>query len=250
MLITSPSDASTGVETRRQAHRTPDGVHHLGSRRDYVLGDVLPHDEPPPGPDVLNTARFDTFGLYDEHAAGGKGHVVGLPVWGTPYGFPVFVPDGTVLDDAAFVAVAPGHPDVERLLASAAGWHSLPRPTTYHRWCRQLAQARAQHRTRRNQQHPGGRFGFDTGIRLVHPTRKALLPVWTVSYLPPHTGPTSRVGVPPTNDDDRTFAQRHGIQERLAPPRCHASWPEAGATKALQPERGEAFAGEPLPHQA
>ncbi len=103
---------------------------------------------------------------------------------------------------ATFVVLAPEHPLVDQLAASA------PDPDAF----RAQAQAfRAQEREARM----AGKEGFDTGHRALNPFTGEPVPVWVANFVLGEYGTGAIMAVPAHDERDHEFARKYGLPIRV-----------------------------------
>ncbi|HVB39035.1 MAG TPA: leucine--tRNA ligase, partial [Vicinamibacterales bacterium] len=103
---------------------------------------------------------------------------------------------------ATFVVLAPEHPLVDQLAASA------PDPDTF--------RARAQaFRSQDREARMAGKEGFDTGQRAINPFTGEPVPVWVANFVLGEYGTGAIMAVPAHDERDHEFARKYGLPIRV-----------------------------------
>ena len=158
---------------------------------------------------------------------------------GGPAAIEVFTTRPDTVHGATFLVLAPEHPAVDALVASAwpagtpaawtyqqgragdAEWTPRQAVRTYQAMAGQLSE-----RQRTGQQ--GGRTGVFTGAYVAHPVMAEPLPVFLADYVLPGYGTGAIMAVPAHDQRDLEFARRFGLAVRAAIEPGHAWLAEHG----------------------
>ncbi|HSK79272.1 MAG TPA: class I tRNA ligase family protein, partial [Thermoanaerobaculia bacterium] len=125
---------------------------------------------------------------------------------------------------AGYLAAAPGHPEIEDLLAG----RPAARPVReFLERLRSEPLGRARRQREDQEASERGLEGVDTGIRVIDPLTGAVLPVFVARFVDPHFATGIEIGRPGASERDAEFARLHGIR----PPERSSAGPRHGGVR-------------------
>jgi leucyl-tRNA synthetase len=152
-----------------------------------------------------------------------EGARVKFPLEGAQAHVEVFTTRIDTIYGATFVVLAPEHPLVEALAATAAD------PVAF----RAKVQAfKSQDREARM----GGKEGFDTGRRAINPFTNRSVPIWVANFVLSEYGTGAIMGVPGHDQRDFDFAKAYGLPITIV---VHADSGPTSAETMSEPYEGE-----------